>query len=213
MCLICFKNGSLARERVRQRYQLDWERFSEALRSTKPGNGGRIMLPWFDAEITPTVLDPGVRRYCLDEEDAAANVRAVVEAQMMSMSIHSQWMGVHVDTIYATGGASKNRDMLKIIADVHGAEVYQFIVGNSASLGAALRAYHADEVAQGRRPSWEEITAGFAEPVRETRIAPDPQAVALYAELKKVYAACESHAIRGGDDPAPLIDAFAKAYG
>lgn len=212
MCLICFKNGSLARERIRDKYRLDWEQFSEALRATKPGNSGRILLPWFDAEITPTVLDPGIRRYALDEADAAANVRAVIEAQMMSMSIHSQWMGVQVETIHATGGASKNRDMLKIMADVHGAHVYQLVVGNSAVLGAALRAYHADELAERRHPSWDEIAAGFVEPIRESRIAPDPANVAMYAELKKVYAACESHATRGGDDPTPLIEAFAKAH-
>ena len=31
--------------------------------SDAAGNGGRIMLPWFEPEITPTVLTPGVRRY------------------------------------------------------------------------------------------------------------------------------------------------------
>jgi xylulokinase len=53
MSLICFKNGSLARERIRDGAALDWGGFSRALRETAPGNAGRIMLPWFDAEITP----------------------------------------------------------------------------------------------------------------------------------------------------------------
>lgn len=212
MSLICFKNGSLARDRIRTTYKMDWEIFSECLRTTKPGNQGRIFLPWFDPEITPTVLNPGALRYGLDPADGPANVRAVVEAQMMSMSIHSQWMGVHVDTIHATGGAARNRDILKVMADVHGANVYQFEVGNSACLGAALRAYHAAQVAEGKKASWDEVTAGFAEPVKESRIAPDPANVALYAELKKVYSACESHAIRGGEDPSPLQEAFRKAH-
>ncbi|HEV3484537.1 MAG TPA: FGGY family carbohydrate kinase, partial [Vicinamibacterales bacterium] len=38
MSLICFKNGSLARERVRDAYGLDWTGFSRALRSTPAGN-------------------------------------------------------------------------------------------------------------------------------------------------------------------------------
>ena len=49
-------------------------------------------------------------------------------------------MRVEVDTIHATGGASANREILQVMADVFDADVYQFEVGNSACLGAALRA-------------------------------------------------------------------------
>ncbi|HSM62245.1 MAG TPA: FGGY family carbohydrate kinase, partial [Longimicrobiales bacterium] len=51
MSLVCFRNGSLARERVRDAFGLDWEAFSTALRSTPPGNDGALMLPWFEPEI------------------------------------------------------------------------------------------------------------------------------------------------------------------
>jgi sugar (pentulose or hexulose) kinase len=132
---------------------------------------------------------------------------------MLSMAVHSQWMGVKIETIHATGGAAKNRAILEVMANVHNAEVYQFEVGNSACLGAALRAYHADSVAEGRKIPWEEVVAGFTEPVLESRIAPDPDAALVYAELKKIYSACEAHALRGGDDPLPLIEAFRKAHG
>ena len=37
MTLICFKNGSLAREAVRKSHGLDWDGFSHALQSTLPG--------------------------------------------------------------------------------------------------------------------------------------------------------------------------------
>ncbi|MEI6084955.1 MAG: FGGY family carbohydrate kinase, partial [Verrucomicrobiota bacterium] len=40
MTLICFKNGALARERIRDMYSLDWDSYNAALTSTKPGNGG-----------------------------------------------------------------------------------------------------------------------------------------------------------------------------
>ncbi|MBI4603077.1 MAG: carbohydrate kinase [Planctomycetes bacterium] len=210
MSLICFENGSLARERVRDEHKLDWEGFSQALRATPPGNRGGILLPWYRPEITPTVHKPEVRRYGLDERDGPGNVRAVVEAQMVSMAIHSAWMGVNVSCIHATGGAARNRDILKVMADVMNAEVYQFEVTNSACLGAALRAYHADHVADRKKVSWEDVTAGFAEPVKSSRIAPDPGNVAVYEELKKIYSACEAHALRGGDDPMPLIEELRK---
>jgi xylulokinase len=213
MALLCFKNGSLARERVRDQARLDWAGFSRALRDTRPGNGGALMLPWFEAEITPNVLEPGVRRYGgLAPADGPANVRAVVEAQMMSLATHSQWMGVAVREIRATGGAAANAEILQVMADVHGAPVRRLKVGNSACLGAALRAYHADELSEGRHVPWQEVVAGFVEP-EEPPTRPAAGRAALYAELKKVYAAGEAHALGRGPDPAAMIAAFREKFG
>src|SRR5262249_28655046 len=156
-------NGSLARERVRDAYGLSWDEFSQALEATPAGNDGKMLLPWFEPEITPTVATSGARRYGLDADDAAGNVRAVVEAQQMALMRYSRWMGVDVKTIYATGGAAANRAMLRVMADVFGADVYQLEVGNSACLGAALRAYHAFASHAGRSLPWDEVVRGVAE--------------------------------------------------
>jgi xylulokinase len=195
MGLTCFKNGSLARERIRDTFHLSWSTFGEALRRTPPGNGGRIMLPWFEPEITPTVLTPGARRYDLDPGDADGNVRAVVEGQQMAMALHSRWMNVKVDSIHATGGAAANRDILQIMADVFGADVYQLQVGNSAALGAALQAFHGAMVSGGGRMSWEEVVEGFVEPLADSKLSPDPTRHSIYKDLIEVYAACEAHAL------------------
>ncbi len=210
--LVCFKNGGLARERVAREHGLDWGAFSAALRSTRAGNGGAIMLPWFEAEITPSVLEPGARRYGLEARDGPASARAVVEAQMMALANHSAWMGVEVKAIRATGGAAANAEILQVMADVFGAEVARLKVGNSACLGAALRAYHADELAEGRRMSWNDVVEGLVEPERPA-LTPVPARVALYAELRKVYAACEAHALGAGPDPAPRLAAFRSTFG
>ncbi len=196
MTLICFKNGSLAREKVRDEYRLDWDGFSEALRNTPPGNGGKIMLPYFEPEIVPKVLEPGVRRFGLDAADAEANCRAVVEAQMMSMRIHSRWMGMRPSKIYATGGASRNPEILRIMADAQDCPVYRFEVAKSAALGAALRAAHAHLAAGGQAQGWDEIVAGFSEPVAGSMIEPDADAAAVYDRLVEVYAEREKEATR-----------------
>jgi xylulokinase len=194
MTLICFKNGSLAREKVRDAYGLDWDGFSAALRRTPPGNNGAVMLPYFEPEIVPKVLEPGVRRFVLDPNDAQANCRAVVEAQMMAMRIHSQWMGIRPSKIYATGGASRNAEVLRVMADVHNCPVYQFEVSKSAALGAALRAAHAWLAERGEEPAWKEVVAGFAEPVAGSMLRPDPNAAAVYDRFVRVYAEREREA-------------------
>jgi len=196
MTLICFKNGSLARERVRDEYGLDWDGFSEALRKTPPGNDGKIMLPYFEPEIVPKVLEPGLRRFGLDPDDVDGNCRAVVEAQMMSMRIHSRWMGVRASKVYATGGASRNAEILRVMADVQGCPVYRFEVAKSAALGAALRAAHAHLAAGGRPQAWDEVVAGFAEPVPGSMIEPEPSAAAVYDDLVETYAEREREVTR-----------------
>jgi xylulokinase len=205
MALVCFKNGALARERVRDAYGLDWEGFSRALRSSPPGNGGAMMLPWFEPEITPPVPTPGVRRFGLDAGDAPGNVRAVIEAQMMATAIHAGWIGERITAIHATGGGARNGDILQVMADVHDANVYPLEVSESAALGAALRAFHGDQVDQGHAISWEDVVAGFVRPAAP--IQPVPRSVAAYAELKQRYAACEAHALGRGPAPKPLLQA------
>jgi xylulokinase len=202
MGLTVFKNGSLARERVRDAFGMSWADFSRALDSTAPGNEGRILLPWYEPEITPAVMTPGVHRYGLAEDDGPGHVRGVIEAQMMAMARHSRWMEVSVDTLYATGGASANVQILQVMADVFGADVYQLEIGNSAALGAALRAWHGDAAASGSPVGWDEVVAGFVEPVAASRLRPRPGARAVYDELMRVHAACEAHAL--GRGPAPL---------
>lgn len=193
MGLTCFRNGSLARERIRDEHGLDWAGFSRALDSTAPGNGGSMLLPWFEPEITPAGAH-GVRRHMLDPADAPANVRAVVEGQMMSMANHSQWMDVRIDAIHATGGASANRAILQVMADVFDADVYQFRSGNSACLGAALRAWHADAASSGAPLAWPDIVRGIAEPLASSRISPRPPHVAVYRDLRRRYAEFEARA-------------------
>ena len=192
MTLLCFKNGSLAREAVRKAHGLDWDGFSRALQSTPPGNDGKIMLPYFEPEIVPNVLVPRVHRFDLDERDAAGNCRAVVEAQMMSMRLHAEWMGVRPSAIYATGGASVNPEILQIMADVQNCPVYPFEVTNSAALGAALRAAHAHLNASQDTP-WEDLLAGLAEPLSASAVSPSNPAV--YDALTKKYAECEQSAL------------------
>jgi xylulokinase len=210
MGLTCFQNGSLARERVRKELGLDWKSFSDALDRTPPGV--HIVLPWFEPEITPAVPVPGVRRYGVSRTGPNADVRALVEGQMMSMALHSQWMGVQIDAIYATGGAAANRSILQTMADVFGADVYQFEVGNSAALGAALCAAHADAGSREPRVQWEDVIRGFTEPIASTRLEPDRTRHAMYQDLIGVYQACERHAVGPGPDPQPWLDRFRERW-
>jgi xylulokinase len=195
MSLICFKNGSLAREIVKDTYDLDWDQFSDALRETPPGNNGALMLPWFDTEIVPRVKKAGLRRKDLSKDDVKANCRAVVEAQMLSMRLHSAWMGSRPSCIYATGGASKNREILQIMADVFGVPVFQQSISNSAALGAALRAAHAWTLQTRGTADWNQIVGPFTRPLEHSVVMPRLEFADVYKEKLHAYADFEAQSL------------------
>jgi xylulokinase len=196
LALICFKNGSLAREKIRALYGIkDWEEFGKLVASTKPGNDGGILLPWFEAEIVPRVNQPGIHRFDLDPKNVAANCRAIFEAQMMSMRLHSQWMNVSPEKIFATGGAANDVALLQVMADVMNCRVRRIEVSKSAALGAALQAAHGWLLATGAQPKWEKLVAGFTAPVPNSEIQPDKKATRIYDQLIEKYAECENDAL------------------
>lgn len=194
MGITVFANGSLAREKVRDMFGLDWKQFSEMLRDRRPkGPRYPMLLPWFEPEITPHVTAPGIVRHDLDEGDAAGHVRAIVEAQMMATKLHSQWMGVAPTAIRATGGASANDDVLQVMADVFGAPVTRASEANTAALGAAIRALHGAAAAAGRPPEWNAIAKTDA---RQDRVFhPRPDMRAFYEQLLPEYAAFEARGL------------------
>ena len=188
MCLICFSNGSLAREAVAEKVKLDWPSFERAiLAETKPGNGGNLMLPYFVPEITPRIAKADVRLFGSPDFVAwrapAVAARAIVEAQALGMRHHSDWIGETPSTILATGGASKNRGILQVLADVFQAELRTLAVANSSALGGALRAAQAVEGS-----AFSELFPKFCAPGPE-RITPNASAQSAYAELGERYAA------------------------
>jgi xylulokinase len=188
MCLTCFKNGSLARERIREETQADWTFFDvTAFEKTPAGNRGQLALPWFEAEITPPVLTPGLRAN-FDFATAAAEtkIRAIIEAQVLSIRVHSQWIG-NFETIRVTGGASRSTGILQTLANVFQAQVETIAVQDSAALGAAMLAAHVVG-----HHSYESLTKALA-PATAT-LTPDPATGPVYQELLGTYLQLEAAA-------------------
>jgi xylulokinase len=211
MFLLCFKNGSLAREAVKNQHGLSWKDVSRILLSTPPGNQGRVMLPYFLPEITPLVLSPEVRRFGgLREDDVQGNVRAVAEAQVMSMFLHSRRLGVKADTLLVTAGGSGNEGLLQVIADVFDAEVRAFEVEDSAALGAAVRAARGFLVDRGDRKTWSEPAERLIRTKEIKSVLPRKEAVRIYRGengLLNVYQACETSTCPEGE-----INRFRSAF-
>ena len=184
MALLCFRNGSLARERVRDHFALDWQSFSELATSRPPAQSG-FFLPWFEPEIIPRGVSGPRSIGRLDwqdisQESAARHCRAILETQLLSMRCHSGFLGERPERLRITGGASQNEVLLQLSADVFQAEVETVETPDSAALGAALRAAHGASAASSSTSTlpWETVVEGFCKAQR--RFEPDHSLAPVY---------------------------------
>ncbi|XP_041421136.1 xylulokinase homolog (H. influenzae) isoform X1 [Xenopus laevis] len=201
MALLCFKNGSLMREKIRDDCSSgSWEVFSQVLTSTHPGNNGNIGF-YFDAmEITPQAI--GVHRFNSDSQKFSefpkdVEIRALIEGQFMAKRIHAERLGYKImpqTRILATGGASRNQDILQVLSDVFNAPVYTIATANSACLGSAYQAAHGLTVETSVSPFAESLKSSEG---HQLAVTPRPGADKIYGALLKRYAECENAVVRG----------------
>jgi hypothetical protein len=209
MIMLCFKNGSLSREQVRDQAlggnsgsgnsgaqkKVSWTEFDASLARTPPANDGHVFFACVETEIVPHTRTSGyfhfgpsagdasdqqppplLRTAASGPDNAASQlgdraVRGVLESQFLNMRLQCARLGLAVPKkIIVTGGATQNRAVLQVLADVMGADVEARtlvdsdsasasasgssngsssgilpgqIISDTASLGAALRALHA----------------------------------------------------------------------
>ncbi|MFW9865885.1 MAG: xylulokinase [Candidatus Thorarchaeota archaeon] len=212
MSLICYKNGSLAREKIKDQFNLKWSDFSTVLNRTPPGNYGKIMLPYFFPEIVPLILKPRVYRFGLREDDLEGNVRAIIEAQFLSMRLHSEWIGERPKEIFVTGGASVNKAILKIAANIFNIQIRKFDFTDSAALGAALRAAKSYYNSINIMKNWTEIIKDFVKIHEAVMIKPNKKLRELYNDMLILYKKCESFVLLKDENPEPFRTKFVKKY-
>lgn len=151
MSLACFKNGSLARDRIRRECGADWRFFDEtAFALTRPGNGGKRAFAYFETEITPKHDATGIEaNFDWNAAPPEVKIRAVVEGQIANIRERTRWIG-EFDTIYVTGGASRSKGILSVIGDVFNAQVRTLDATDSAAVGGARLAAFSVSMSKGK---------------------------------------------------------------
>ncbi len=141
LALLCFRNGSLTREHVRDTAVIKgWDGFERAVAQVPPGNEGHCLLPWLEPEIVPRTRGTGiVTSPGFPERSAPHLCRGVLEGQALSMKRHAHSLGP-IRRILLTGGASASEAMPQILADVFACPVVRSESPHGAALGAALMA-------------------------------------------------------------------------
>jgi xylulokinase len=196
MAMICYKNGSLTREAVRRDVKAaDWKAYGALVARTPAGNGGRIGFYIREPEITPPILKTGTFRFGPDKQPVSSftpeqEARAVLEGQFLSMRLHAAAVGIRPASILATGGASVDKTVLRIMSDVFGVPVLTGEVPNSAAIGSAYRALHGWRCA-GKKTFVPFTDVVLAAPGAAQAVEPDAAAHAVYTGMLPVYAELE----------------------
>jgi xylulokinase len=151
-----------------------------------PGADGLLFLPYLSGERTPH-LDPLARGAFVGlttRHTLGHMVRAVMEGVVFSLNDGLQIMrelGLPLEQIRATGGGGRSPLWRQMQADIYGAEVASLAAEEGPAYGAALLAG---------------VTAGVFESVHAAadrcvvvsgRTAPNPQAMARYAQIYPIY--------------------------
>lgn len=196
MGMLCYKNGSLTREYIRNEYASgDWQKFNEYL--DKDLDGKMMGFYYYMQEIIP--FAKGIYRFDKDGQpvsefdDPSLNVRAIVESQFLSMRIRLQRMTTtKMSRILATGGAAANTKLLQVLSNVFGLPVYKQKGMNSASLGGALLAKYG--VLGGG--SFEAMMKQQAQDEPELVCSPDLDKTQHYGTLIEDYVCLENSVVK-----------------
>ncbi|XP_033841964.1 xylulose kinase [Periophthalmus magnuspinnatus] len=198
MALLCFKNGSLVRQRIRDELGGSWGHFSSALSSSPLGNHGNIGFYFDVLEILPAAV--GVHRFDAQDNKVSSfpthtEVRALVEGQFLSKRLHAERLGYTIvpgTRVLATGGASSNLQILQVLSDVFNAPVYTIDSSNSTCLGSAYRALHGLVAESG--VSFFDAVKNGSEP--KLIATPHPQAKQVYDEMLKRFTRLEERVLQ-----------------
>lgn len=129
--MLCYKNGALAREQVRDRHAGgDWGRFNELVEETPAGNNGYAGL-FFPL---PEIIPPGVQGESffsttvgtptrVEDIPSTARPRAILESQFLSIrSRIAEILPENAPPLHrlvVTGGSSANQTIRQLAAVRH----------------------------------------------------------------------------------------------
>ena len=204
--LLCVSNLSNGYNALRERLGLSHQAFGALVEEAPPGNGGRVLVPWYEGERTPDVPFGAAATLGFDTTDLAgarpaAACRAVVEGHVLNLWEGSTRMPVTPREIRLTGGLSASPAWCQTIADVFGAETVP-VAGEGAALGAAIHAAWVWCREAGVPRPLAEVAAPFVLLDEQRRRRPRPEHRAAYGVLRKLFRAM-SRRLRGleGEDP------------
>ncbi|KAF9497204.1 actin-like ATPase domain-containing protein [Pleurotus eryngii] len=207
IAMLCYKNGALAREQIRDRYaDNDWGKFNTVLEQTPVGNNGLLGFYF----TLPEIIPPGVvGEFFYNVEGATpalveglpdnAHPRAILESQFLSILSRVEAIlpehAPHLKRLVLTGGSSANQTIRQLAADLFGMKAYVSATKEAAGLGGAMLAKYAWwKQINGGKGTFEEMTGGEM-PGMTCVAEPRDEVTQIYKGLVSAYRLCEEDVV------------------
>lgn len=204
--LLCVSNLANGYNDILKMYDLSHNEFSEVISQTRPGNDGRVLIPWYQGERTPDLPNAVPMYFGFGLEDFTRDnlCRAVLEGHILNLYDGFQRLPVKAKEIRLTGGLSKSEAWCQTIADIFEAETVP-VEGEGAALGAALHAAWVWLNENGTKTSIEEVVRPFIVFDEQRRRKPLSEHIPIYRIQKRIFSSLSSR-IRGqeGENPFEL---------
>lgn len=201
--LLCVSNLANGYNAILQQYNISHGEFNDLVEKTPPGNGGKLLIPWYEGERTPDVPQgaPLYFGFGLDDFTRENLARAVLEGHILNLYDGFVRMPIDVDEIRLTGGLSQSPAWCQTIANIFEAETVP-VQGEGAALGAALHAAWVWKEKQGESESLENLVEPFVIPDETQRKRPEPDHVETYKNMHRLFHAVSSRIrSKSSEDP------------
>ncbi|MGD9344764.1 MAG: FGGY family carbohydrate kinase [Candidatus Aminicenantes bacterium] len=204
--LLCVSNLANGYNQILKKHGLTHQKFNQTVNKTKPGNAGKLLIPWYSGERTPDLPHASPVYFGFGLEDFTEEIlcRAVLEGHILSLYDGFRRMSLDTTEIRLTGGLSQSEAWCQTIANVFEAETVP-VVGEGAALGAALHAAWVWFKENGRPRTIQEVVTPCVVLDEQKRKKPQVEHIPVYRAMKELFHAL-SLRLRGqkGDDPFDL---------
>ena len=206
--LLCVSNMANGYNALLKQFGISHKEFDSIIERTKAGNGGKLLLPWYEGERTPDLpqASPVYFGFDLDEFGREPLCRAVLEGHVLNLYTGFCRMPVRPRAIHLTGGLANSPAWCQAIADIFEADTVP-VQGEGAALGAAIHAAWVWHKESGDNYTLNEVARPFVildESQRKKPLASNREAYRIQKRLYRALSDC----LRGleGEDPFSLRD-------
>jgi len=202
--LLCVSNLANGYNQILEQYGMSHEEFDAVIQKTKPGNNGRILIPWFEGERTPNVPQAAPFYFGFGLNDFNKNIlsRAVLEGAVLNLFDGFIRLPVQAKEIRLTGGLAQSPSWRQVIADIFETETVP-VEGEGAALGAALHAAWVWQIEDGQEKSLDDTVKPFVIMRENERVEPIADNMKIYRRQKELFHSL-STAIRSGSEKNPF---------
>ena len=202
--LLCVSNLANGYNQILEQHGMTHDQYNFVIQKTRPGNDGRILIPWFEGERSPDVPQavPFYFGFSLNDFTKEILSRAVLEGAVLNLFDGFQRLPVQTKEIRLTGGLAKSPAWRQVIADIFETEVVP-VEGEGAALGAALHAAWVWQKEGGQQKSLDETVKPFVVLSEKERLTPIAAHIKIYRRQKELFRSL-STAIRIGEKKSPF---------